>query len=127
MQQVKVISTVVVIFTIFILAILPYFFFRQEFYKAVRELSISQQDPELYDLLKKVSQYMTLPEGIYPTVINVTDNDWIRKEPVLKEAEPGDKLLYYKTHNLGILVDPRTGKVKRAVRIKLIETGNTSK
>jgi len=75
-----------------------------------REITGKNNEAATKRLVKKISKFMILPEGL-PTLATVTDKTKINNQPFFKDAENGDKVLIYPESQKVILYRPSNKKV----------------
>lgn len=80
------------------------------FYNQYREVTGKNNEAATKKLVKKISKYMILPNGL-PTLATVTDKSKLASQPFFRNAENGDKVLIYPEVQKVILYRPSSRKV----------------
>lgn len=81
------------------------------------ELNEMRQNPgraakaETQQLVERVSQLISLPEGEEPTVATVNDPERLKSQPFFLRAKRGDKVLIYTNAKKAFLYDPVDHKI----------------
>lgn len=66
---------------------------------------------ESSDLVKKVSRFISLPEGELPTIATVSDYQKLKDQPFFEKSQNGDKVLIYTKAKKAYLYRPSTDKL----------------
>ena len=66
---------------------------------------------ESQDLVKKVSRFISLPEGELPTIATVSDYQKLKDQPFFEKSQNGDKVLIYTKARKAYLYRPSTDKL----------------
>jgi len=66
---------------------------------------------ESQDLVKKVSRFISLPEGELPTIATVSDYKKLKDQPFFEKSQNGDKVLIYTKAKKAYLYRPSTDKL----------------
>lgn len=66
---------------------------------------------ESQDLVKKVSLFISLPEGELPTIATVSDYQKLKDQPFFEKSQNGDKVLIYTKAKKAYLYRPSTDKL----------------
>lgn len=105
-----------ILFTVIVIAIIGIamsgFFFIQ-YQKAQNTLnnpSVAAQ-LESQELVKKVSRFISLPEGELPTIATVSDYQKLKDQPFFEKSQNGDKVLIYTKAKKAYLYRPSTDKL----------------
>lgn len=99
---------VVIVFSIILLAV--FFYITIDYYRLRKNPDLMYQR-ELQRMQARISKVLVLPENEIPTLATIDDVAKLEKNPFLKQAKNGYKLLIYQQAKKAILYDPEIRKV----------------
>lgn len=116
-KQVLIISIVTFLF----LALIPSFYFYNQYQKAKKQLKTptAAADSEKQKTIARLGQLMVLPAGEEPTIATVSDREKLKDQPFFAKAKNGDVLIIYTQARKMILFDPVADKIVDVVSINL--------
>lgn len=96
--KINYITTILTVLVLLGLAGTGYMFWQNQ--KLKKDVKTSQTDKKSPDqlndeLVKKVGQYIVLPQNERPTILTVDDKEKLKDQAFFKPAENGDKILIY--------------------------------
>lgn len=117
----------ILVIILLILALLPSFYFYNQYQKTKKELknSKSTTDSEKQKIITRLGQLMVLPEGEEPTVATISDKEKLKDQPFFAKASNGDVLIIYTQARKAILYDPVADKIVDVVSINLGQSSIT--
>ena len=68
-------------------------------------------EKEVKDIIRKVEEFLILPEGETPTLATVTDPEKLKDQPFFMKAQKGDKVLIFTNAKKAILYRPSEQKI----------------
>ena len=88
-------------------------FFFIKYQKALHIISASglAGQQEIQDVVKKVSRFISLPEGELPKIATVSDFQKLKDQPFFEKSQNGDKVLIYMNAKKAYLYRPSTDKL----------------
>lgn len=106
---------------LFILALLPSFYFYDK-YKQTKKLLNNPKKVVLEEktiLLNKIGKLIELPKNEDPTIATVTDKKKLSSNPFFTKAENGDRAIFYTKAKRAILYRPSTNKIIEVSQINV--------
>ncbi len=76
-----------------------------------KEVSVQNQEKELEEIIKKVSELIVLPTNETPTLATVSDPSKLKDQAFFANAQEGDKVLIYAKAGKAILYNPKMNKI----------------
>lgn len=104
-------SIVISIIAIAGIGVSSYFFMKYQQAQKLIEASGIAGQAVTEELVKKISQSISLPEGELPTVATVSDRDKLKDQPFFEKSENGDKVLIYTKAKKAYLYRPSADKL----------------
>lgn len=106
-------------------ALVPSLYFYNKYQRVEKNVVEQDRTPQsdVKSLEEQVGKHMTLPKET-PSIARVSDADTLREKEFFKDAEVGDKVLFYPHAKLGVLYRPSTDKIINAAPI--VDPGPTA-
>ncbi len=87
--------------------------------KSANQNTTAANETQIEDLIKKVGNLIVLPTGENPTVATISDINKLKNQPFFRNAQNGDKILFYTKAREVILYRPSLNKIVQVAPISI--------
>lgn len=115
MKKRKVVNIVILIVLLVPLGLAVYFYYQLH---SLKNISSSETNKEVKDIITKVSNIYLIPSNEEPTVATVSDPSILKDQSFFTQAEKGDKVLIFNKAGKAVLYRPSLNKIIEITSVK---------